>query len=377
MRKFQHIFFLLLLCVQESACTIMPELHLRQPMQAQIELETEVNLNLMWQVEWETRWEFPWNENVLGVLGYKEPASISAHVYALDENGNHKAHYTQNFYGTTANMPINVGVYDLLFHNNDSETLLFDDNQDQLQTAYCNTRIISSGLKASSSVLTTVQKSEGETKADETLIEEPVTLMPDGLFVLYDQGETISGNLEDYEYIDGKYVLRIQGTMNPATYIHLFQLHLINNEGRVVGSNGGGALTGVAAGVDLYTHVSARTPVCVPADVYYDRAKQLMAARFMSFGIPGCNPYSEESVAQAPEGKHFLVLNVSYANGNWKNIRIDVTQALRALPLGGLIDLTLDVNDFPPEEGTPGSGGGFDALIDEWNEEHGEATIIF
>ena len=27
---------------------------------------------------------------------------------------------------------------------------------------------------------------------------------------------------------------------------------------------------GVAAGVDLYTHVSARTPVCVPADVYYD-----------------------------------------------------------------------------------------------------------
>jgi hypothetical protein len=376
MRNFRHIFFLLLLCAQVSGCNIGPELHLRQPVQAQIVLETEVNLNLMWQVEWEAQWEFAWNVASLGPLGYDEPASISVHVYPLDENGNHKSHYSQNFYGTTANMPITVGEYDLLFHNNDSETLLFS-NEEELGTIYGSTRVISSGLKASSSVLTTMQKESGDTKADDILIEEPVTLMPDGLFVLYDRGETISGNLEDYEYIDGKYVLRIQGTMNPATYIHLFQIHLLNNEGRVVGSNGGGALTGLAAGVDLDTRVSSRTPVCVPADLYYDRTKQLMAARFVSFGIPGCNPYDEESVANAPEGKHYLVLNITYANGNWKNIRIDVTNAFRALPLGGLIDLTLDVNDFPPEEGTPGSGGGFDALIDEWDEEHGEATIIF
>ncbi len=376
MRNFRHIFFLLLLCAQVSGCNIGPELHLRQPVQAQIVLETEVNLNLMWQVEWEAQWEFAWNVASLGPLGYDEPASISVHVYPLDENGNHKSHYSQNFYGTTANMPITVGEYDLLFHNNDSETLLFS-NEEELGTIYGSTRVISSGLKASSSVLTTMQKESGDTKADDILIEEPVTLMPDGLFVLYDRGESISGNLEDYEYIDGKYVLRIQGTMNPATYIHLFQIHLLNNEGRVIGSNGGGALTGLAAGVDLDTRVSSRTPVCVPADLYYDRTKQLMAARFVSFGIPGCNPYDEESVANAPEGKHFLVLNITYANGNWKNIRIDVTNAFRALPLGGLIDLTLDVNDFPPEEGTPGSGGGFDALIDEWEEEHGEATIIF
>lgn len=376
MRNFRHIFFLLLLCAQVSGCNIGPELHLRQPVQAQIVLETEVNLNLMWQVEWEAQWEFAWNVASLGPLGYDEPASISVHVYPLDENGNHKSHYSQNFYGTTANMPITVGEYDLLFHNNDSETLLFS-NEEELGTIYGSTRVISSGLKASSSVLTTMQKESGDTKADDILIEEPVTLMPDGLFVLYDQGESISGNLEDYEYIDGKYVLRIQGTMNPATYIHLFQIHLLNNEGRVIGSNGGGALTGLAAGVDLDTRVSSRTPVCVPADLYYDRTKQLMAARFVSFGIPGCNPYDEESLANAPEGKHFLVLNITYANGNWKNIRIDVTNAFRALPLGGLIDLTLDVNDFPPEEGTPGSGGGFDALIDEWDEEHGETTIIF
>lgn len=376
MQRFKHILVLLVLCAQASGCSIRPELHLRQPMQAQIILETQVNLNLMWQVDWKTRWEFPWNAEVLGPLGYTEPVSISAHVYPLDDKGQHRSHYTQNFFGTTANIPITVGEYDLLFHNNDSETLLFDD-QDQLEAIHCNTRVISSGLKDSQSVLTVVQKTNGETKADDTLIEDAVALMPDGLFVLYDQGEVISGNLDDYEYIDGKYILRIRGVMDPATYIHLFQIHLANNQGRVVGSNGGGAITGVAAGVDLFTRVSARTPVCVPTDIYYDKSRDLMAGRFMTFGIPGCNPYDPESVAQASEGKHFLVLNVSYANGNWKNIRIDVTSAFRALPLGGLIDLTLDVNDFPPEEGTPGSGGGFDALIDEWGEEHGETTIVF
>lgn len=376
MQKFKHILVLLVLCIQASGCSIRPELHLREPMQAQIVLETEVNLNLMWQVEWETEWEFPWNVNILGPLGYKEPASISAHVYSLDQNGNHRSHYTKNFYGTTANMPITVGDYDLLFHNNDSETLLFS-AEDELGTIYCNTRIISSGLKESSPVLTAMQKFDGDTKADESLIQDPIALMPDGLFVLYDQGETISGNLEDYEYIDGKYILRIQGIMNPATYIHLFQLHLVNNEGRVVGSNGGGVLTGVAAGVNLDTRVSARTPVGIPTDVYYDKTKELMAARFISYGIPGCNPYSHESVEQAPEGKNFLVINISYANGNWKNIRIDVTKAFRALPLGGLIDITLDVNDFPPEDGSTGGGGGFDALINDWDEEHGETTIVF
>ncbi len=375
MQGYRHIFVLLAFCIQASACSIRPELHLRQPIHTQIVLETEVNLNLMWQVEWETRWEFPWNENVLGPLGYQEPASISAHVYSLDENGNHKSHFTQNFYGTTANIPVTVGTYDLLFHNNDSETLLFS-SENELGTIHCSTRVISSGLKESHQVLTALQKEE-DTKAEEEMPGEPVTLMPDGLFVLYDQNEQISANLEDYEYVDGKYVLRIQGVMNPATYIHLFQIHLLNNEGRVAGSNGGAALTGVAGGVDLDTRVSARTSVCVPADVYYDRSRELMAARFVSFGIPGCNPYDGESLEMAPQGNHFLVINVSYSNGNWKNIRVDVTQAFRELPLGGVIDLTLDVNDFPPEQGDTGGGGGFDALIDEWDEEQGETTIIF
>jgi len=48
---------------------------------------------------------------------------------------------------------------------------------------------------------------------------------------------------------------------------------------------------------------------------------------------------------------------------------------VNALPLGGVIELDVDVDDIPPESGTTGSGGGFDALVSEWSERTGATTI--
>ena len=73
------------------------------------------------------------------------------------------------------------------------------------------------------------------------------------------------------------------------------------------------------------------------------------------------------------------MLNVTFATGKYKNIRIDVTDQVRALPTGGVIPLEIDVNDFPPEDVDPpidDGGGGFKPLIGDWNEETGTATII-
>ena len=100
----------------------------------------------------------------------------------------------------------------------------------------------------------------------------------------------------------------------------------------------------------------------------------MLGAKVFSFGIPDCNAYDPESVAAAPDGKHYFVLNVTYVNGTYKNIRMDVTEEVRALPLGGVIPLEIDVDDFPPEGGT--GGGGFNALVGDWNEETGSTTII-
>ena len=143
----------------------------------------------------------------------------------------------------------------------------------------------------------------------------------------------------------------------------------------MVGSNGGAAVTGMAQGVNLWTMESHEETVSVPMDVYMDRATDLMGARVMTFGLPGCNPYDAASVAAARKLKHYLVLNISYSNGSWKNARFDVTDQVNALPLGGVIELDVDVDDIPPESGTPGSGGGFNALVSEWDEKTGHTTI--
>ena len=181
--------------------------------------------------------------------------------------------------------------------------------------------------------------------------------------------------MEDYEFIDGRYVIRVGGTLTPADYIWLVQIHLVHNDGRVVGSAGGCALTGMADGVDLKSNVSGTTTVTVPADVYINRDADpdLMGARIVSFGIPGCDAYDPQSVAAAPAGEHFFVLNVTYNNGAYKNIHVDLTEQVRALPTGGVIDLELDVDDFPPEGGE--TGDGFNALVQDWDEHTGEVTI--
>lgn len=370
-----HLLPLLVLLVLAPACSIEPPLHLRKQAETRIMLDAEVNVSLMWQADWQAILTFPWKTEVYGPIGYEEPASMRVHFYALDATGSAKSHNISNFHGTSAIVPITVGVYDMLFHNNDSEALLFSQGA-TMEEVYCSTRIISQGLKESSSVLTVEQKTDenAETKARATAPEpEPVALMPDGLFSLFKPSVVITDNLDEYEYIDGRYVLRLEGELTPCTYIHLFQIHLTNNYERVVGSQGGAAITGVAKSVNLRNCFSSDSTASVPATVIFDRSTDQMAIRFMSFGIPGCNPYEESSVA-ASSSTHFLVINVSYFDGTWRNIRIDVTDAVRALPLGGVIDINLDVDDFPPEGAK--SGGGFQAIIDNWEEIRGGTTII-
>ena len=363
---------LLLLTAVAAGCRIEPPLYLRERLYAEFVLEDHVEVLGMWPPDWESIWNFRWNEQTLGPLGYGLPASHRVHIYPLDENGKHIDYAVRNFNGFVTEVPVSYGRYDFLFHNNDSEVLLFSQAPGTEDDVFCNTRPISRGLRSSSLLLTVQQKANG-TKADDLGTgEEPVALMPDALFTCFDANREISGDLSLYTYKDGRYVRQIKEDLYPLTFIHLVQIRLVNNEGRVVGSAGGAAITGVADGVNLHTLVTADGTVSIPMDVYMDREREMLAARVLTFGIPGCNPHDKASV-DASESRHFLVLNVAYNNGTYRNVRIDITDQFRAQPLGGVIDLTLDVNDFPPEGG---AAGGFVALIEEWDEETGTVTII-
>jgi len=356
-----------------AGCTIEPILHLRKAIRTLVVVEPKVNVDVMWQLNWAINWQFNWNVSALGPVGYRLPSSMRMHVFTQGEDGKHISHTVHNFVGDETQLEIFIGTHDLLFHNNDSEALLFQQDGD-LGHVHSYTRKLANGLKASTQILTIPQKLAGQTKAPSEFIE-PVNLTPDNLFSLYNQNQVITDNLDDYEYIDGKYVLRIEGELDPSTFIYLFQIRLLNNDDRVIGSAGGAALTGMSQGVDLMTRQTWEPTASYLMDVYMDKPQDMLGAKVFTFGIPGCNPYDAASVAAAPDGSHYLVLNVSYVNGSNKNISLDVTDKIRELPLGGVIDLEIDVNDFPPDE-SAGGDGGFVALIGDWDEQTGSATII-
>ncbi|MBO4466399.1 MAG: DUF5119 domain-containing protein [Bacteroidales bacterium] len=362
-----------------AGCTIEPILHLRKAIRAQVAVTPKINVDVMWQVNWAANWTFNWNVATLGPVGYTIPASMRMHVFTQGPDGEPIAHVIHNFMGDEAQLEVFVGTHDILFHNNDSEAILFQ-QENEFAHVHANTRQIAKGIKASTRILTIPQKLAA-TKADEdedpveTIVNEPVNLTPDGLFSLYDKDQVITDNLDDYELVGEKYILRIEGELTPSTFIYLFQCKLANNDGRVIGSAGGAALTGMSQGVDLMTRETWQQTASYLMDVYMDKEQDMLGAKVYTFGIPGCNPYDEASVAAVTEGEHYLVLNVSYVNGSYRNISIPVTEQVRALPTGGVITLELDVNDFPPDESAGGSGG-FEALIGDWNEETGSTTII-
>ena len=361
-----------------AGCTIEPILHLRKAIKTKVELVTSVNVDVMWQVNWQANWNFNWNVTTLGPVGYTVPASMRMHVFTQGPDGEPVSHYVHNFVGEQAQTEVFIGTHNLLFHNNDSEALLFRQDE-ELGDVHSYTRQLAKGLKASTRILTVAQKAatkaDDEPQKDTILLNEPVNLTPDGLFSLYDKNQVITDNLDDYEFEDGKYILKIEGSLDPHTFIYLFQIKLTNNASRVIGSAGGAALTGMAQGVDLMTGEAWEQTASYLTDVYIDKEQDMLGARVMTFGIPGCNPYDEASVAAVTEGEHYLVLNVSYVNGSFRNISIPVTEQIRALPTGGVITLELDVDDFPPDESAGGSGG-FEALIGDWDEQTGSTTII-
>lgn len=359
-----------------SSCRIDPPLHLRRPAEVGVVLETAVNVDVMWQVNWETLWEYAWDVRTLGPLGYEEPQSMRLHSYGLDEQDKPITHQSYNFLGRTGRLQVYAGFYNFLFFNNDSESILFS-AASEFSDIEAYTRVISKGLQMSDIVRTLRQKSE--TKADSGFdpSDDEVVLAPDGLFSLFERQVWISDNIEDYDYIDGHYVFRVKGSLHPASFIYLIQITLVNNNGRVVGSAGGAAITGMTGRTNLNTGETSDVTVSVPFEVHINRQANpdMLGARVVTLGIPGCNPYDAESVAAAPEVPHYLVLSVAYSNGSYRNIRVDITEQVRALPTGGVIPLTLDVDDFPPDPEPGPGGGGFNALVKGWEEETGGYTI--
>lgn len=225
------------------------------------------------------------------------------------------------------------GECSLLFYNNDTEYIVFDDMQSYISaraTTRARTRTTYNG------------NSYMESRSENTV--NP----PDMLYGNYMESYTACRTVEPE-------VLPV--AMHPLVFTYLVRYEFSHGLKYVAMARG--ALAGMAASVYLN---SGRTSA-EDATVLYDCTLQDFGVQSLvrSFGIPD---FPNEHYTRTIRS-YALNLEVRLKNGNLKSFDFDVTDQVAAQPQGGVI--VVSGIEIPDEEGMEG-GSGFDVDVDGWGE---------
>lgn len=341
----------------------------------------DIQLDLLWGLDWKTEWQYLWDESFYGPIGYTEPTGVRANVYTLDETN-------QRFRYTTRNLPKTGGKvslttrqsYDMVFYNNDTEYILFstDEANDYF---YATTR--------------------SNTKAAYTRSYDHYN-QPDQLFGTYLHDLYVTDDPDAYKMSYDEegipyYVFEVNATLDPYTFIYLYQVMVLNNDddaGKRITGCEGISVDGLAGGVDLFTRVTdSLNLVTITQEetmpMLTDRALRLpdgtettgdiFAARIMTWGIPGIDPLAQNATRTEaqPQDSIGAGIGLIMRNGTVYPIQRNITEQIKQRPAGGVITIVIDAAEIPDSiiGEKPKPGGGFDASVDNWENEI-EADIV-
>ena len=229
------------------------------------------------------------------------------------------------------------GKHQLLFYNNDTEYIVFDDMYSYAAAkATTRTRTRASFL--------------GNPLQKQTDAKEPTVAMPDMLYGNFNEEYTSERTVEET-------VMPV--TMHPLVFKYLVRYEF--SKGLQYVGLVRGALSGMASAVYLN---SGRTSA-EAATLLYDCTLQQWGAQAIvtSFGVPDY-PNGYYTSTRAPRS-HALNLEVRLKNGIIKNFYFDVSDQIAKQPQGGVIVVKgIEISD---EDGKHG-GSGFDVNVDGWGE---------
>lgn len=225
------------------------------------------------------------------------------------------------------------GEHSLLFYNNDTEYIVFDEMQ-SFASAKATTRTRTRSSYLGNSYMDT---------NDENTVNQP-----DMLYGSY---------MESYVAERSTETDVIPVTMHPLVFTYLVRYEFSHGLKYVAMARG--TLAGMAASVYLN---SGRTSA-EDATVLYDCTLQDFGVQSLvrSFGIPD---FPNEHYTRTIRS-YALNLEVRLKNGNLKSFDFDVTDQVAAQPQGGVI--VVSGIEIPDEEGMEG-GSGFDVDVDGWGE---------
>lgn len=255
------------------------------------------------------------------------PSGLRALVYGPDAAGR-----VTNLPAQGALLYLTPGKCDILFHNNDTEGIIFDD-MDHIAMARAYTR-------------NKVRPGYSKGPESRTVGE------PDVLF-----GASVMGYDAVLSHISADMPVR----MTPLVYAYYIRCRFSKGAEHIVLARG--ALEGMAHGVYL-TNGYTTDESC---SVLFDARVQSYGADAVvrSFGVPAYpNSHFNRSVSR-DEYSYGLTLEVRLRNGKTKTFTIDITDQMNTAPQGGVI--LIDGLVITDQE-SAGNDAGFNVDVNDWGE---------
>lgn len=307
--------------------------HLEHAMKTQVLVETEYEREWQWTYDGGTDWaSYPAWQETFGMeyddLRPAIPGGLRVQVYNGDGSNN-----IVNIAPGGGIVHMAEGEHSLLFYNNDTEYIVFDDMQSYV-TARATTRTRTRSSYTGNSYM--------ENRDEHTVNS------PDMLYGNY---------MESYTAWRAQEPEELPLTMHPLVFTYLIRYEF--RQGLQYVALARGALAGMAESVYLN---SGRTSG-KEATVLFDCTPEPFGVQALvrSFGVPD---FPNGHYART-ERKYALNLEVRLKNGKRKSFDFDVTGQVKAQPRGGVI-IVRDI-EIPDSEGTEG-GSGFDVDVDDWGE---------
>ncbi len=234
----------------------------------QVTLELELSSDISF--DWISDWVYEWDEkddSIWGGIGYTKPTSFQVRRYFTgnDPNLPHTTVDAFSINDTCFNRTFSIGYYDLLMWSDidskdGTQVLVINESKDSVTATTTGTRGLSRSVFQ---LVGTRELYEGDDVVG-------LKNQPEIFYSSYNENIYISGDTNDYDYNADKdsYTMTIDTQMYPLVYIYQVQIVLLNNDGRIKGTNGNAAITAMASGTNLNTGHTNN----IPSIVYFVRS---------------------------------------------------------------------------------------------------------
>lgn len=368
---------LALLLGLNTSC-IEPPLHLAEEEDVVIDLPiVQTEMEIVWNVDvdWRTNWYYGWDtddEQLYGSIDYPDPTNFEIRRYFIGQTP--KAPHTREgldgftLFAKRFRRNYQFGYYDLLFWSN-------IDSKDGTQVLLVN----ESDLDEVTAT-TTVTRGFAPSKTESRVTG--LYNQPEIFYSAYEQGIHISHDIRDYDYFDeevGAWVKNIKTELTPLVYIYLVQVVLHNNDGRVTGITGDGAISAMASGTSVNTAHTNNSPCMVYFPMRMKTGREangervdIVGGKFTTFGLCDMDGYRADTRAEYQGSRtdidNRLYVTLRFSNDTEQTYDFLITDQCRKQCHGGVITVDVDCSKIePPKPDTPGSGNVFVPTIEDYD----------